>query len=89
MGKPFRNAACQYIGAYPIKSGQILDLQLPWIPKENESEAYASILCNYNFANNSLLAAVYSTSLDLHFTFQSMDRAFEKSLQKEIIFTIK
>ncbi|HET8861168.1 hypothetical protein [Marivirga sp.] len=88
FGKPFKNAGCEFIGGYPINSDETFYVTLPWIPKEGESENYPSILCNYNFDNDSLTQGIYTTSLDLQFSFQSNGNTISKSIQKEINFSI-
>jgi hypothetical protein len=88
FGKPFKNAGCYYIGGYHIKSGDIFSIKLPWIPEENEISNYPSILCNYNFSNDSLRQGVYSTSLDVQFGFQIGKNTVSKAIQKEITFSI-
>lgn len=88
LGKPFENAGCLYVGGYQINSDEIFYVTLPWIPKESEHKNYPSILCNYNFDNDSLPQGVYTTSLDLQFSFQSNGNSISKSIQKEIVFSI-
>ncbi|WP_296619512.1 hypothetical protein [Marivirga sp.] len=89
FGKPFKNAGCEYIGGYPINSDETFNVTVPWIPKESDYENYPSILCNYNFDNDSLPQGVYTTSLDLQFSFQNNGNTISKSIQKEITFSIK